>query len=202
MIGGICRTPRFPRSRQEWRNDGEPVGAREGEVTIPPFIEDIGKGVTSGMYQSDLRADMTEAVVPRFDLIRLEPSHRCRPDLASALKLAWTFLRVSIKAGLDWRTGLLYWETLFKVLARNPRAAEAVVSMAALYVYYFRQSEFVIRTLEDRAAYIESYGEENYNQPMMAGQLIRVELERRSLSQQKTGSGEGITQPTAAYRMT
>jgi hypothetical protein len=71
-----------------------------------------------------------------------------------------------------------------------------------LYVYYFRQSEFVIRTLEDRAAYVESYGEENYNQPMMAGQLIRVELERRSLSQQKTGSGEGITQPTAAYRMT
>ena len=42
----------------------------EGEVTIPSFIEDIGKGVSSGIYQSDLRADMTEAVVPRFDLIR------------------------------------------------------------------------------------------------------------------------------------
>jgi hypothetical protein len=122
--------------------------------------------------------------------------------LARALKLAWAFLRVSIKAGLDRRTGLLYRKTLFKVLARNPRAAEAVVSMAALYVHYARQSEFVIRTLEDRVAYVESYGEENYNQSMMDGQLIRAELERHNSNQKKTGSDEGITQPTAAYRMT
>ena len=132
----------------------------------------------------------------------LEPSHRYRPDLARALELAWGFLRVSIKAGLDWRTGLLYWKTLFKVLARNPRAAEAVVSMAALYVHYSSQSAFVIRTLEDRIAYVESYGEENYDQSMMGGQLIRVELERHNSDRQKTVSGEGITQPSAAGRMT
>jgi radical SAM superfamily enzyme YgiQ (UPF0313 family) len=42
----------------------------EGEVTIPPFVEDLGKGLTSGLYQSDARADMTQPVVPRFDLIR------------------------------------------------------------------------------------------------------------------------------------
>lgn len=42
----------------------------EGEITIPPFIEDLGRGAVSGVYQSDLRADMNEAVVPRFDLIR------------------------------------------------------------------------------------------------------------------------------------
>ncbi|NIO11103.1 MAG: B12-binding domain-containing radical SAM protein, partial [Deltaproteobacteria bacterium] len=42
----------------------------EGELTIPPFIEDLGKGLTSGLYWSETRADMTRAAVPRFDLIR------------------------------------------------------------------------------------------------------------------------------------
>ena len=74
--------------------------------------------------------------------------------------------------------------------------------MAALYVHYSSQSAFVIRTLEDRIAYVESYGEENYDQSMMGGQLIRVELERHNSDRQKTVSGEGITQPSAAGRMT
>ena len=42
----------------------------EGEVTIPLFIEDLHKQATSGVYQCVVRADMTEAVIPRFDLIR------------------------------------------------------------------------------------------------------------------------------------
>ena len=44
----------------------------EGEVTIPMFIQDLEKGCKSGEYKSDDMADMTEAVVPRFDLIRFQ----------------------------------------------------------------------------------------------------------------------------------
>ncbi|MBN2001258.1 B12-binding domain-containing radical SAM protein [candidate division KSB1 bacterium] len=44
----------------------------EGEVTIPMFIADLEAGRTSGLYQSDEKADMTKAVVPRFDLIRFK----------------------------------------------------------------------------------------------------------------------------------
>jgi len=44
----------------------------EGEVTIPMFIQDLGKGCKSGEYKSADRADMTKAVVPRFDLIRFQ----------------------------------------------------------------------------------------------------------------------------------
>ena len=42
----------------------------EGEITIPIFIQDLEKGSSSGEYNSTERADMTIAVVPRFDLIR------------------------------------------------------------------------------------------------------------------------------------
>ncbi|OPX34266.1 hypothetical protein B1H10_04040 [candidate division KSB1 bacterium 4484_188] len=44
----------------------------EGEVTIPMFIQDLEKGCKSGEYKSGDMADMTEAVVPRFDLIRFQ----------------------------------------------------------------------------------------------------------------------------------
>ncbi|MBN2541254.1 B12-binding domain-containing radical SAM protein [bacterium] len=44
----------------------------EGEVTIPMFIQDLGKGSKSGEYQSDEKADMTRAAIPRFDLIRFQ----------------------------------------------------------------------------------------------------------------------------------
>ncbi len=44
----------------------------EGEVTIPMLIEDLEKGIESGEYKSDEFANMTKAVIPRFDLIRFQ----------------------------------------------------------------------------------------------------------------------------------
>jgi len=41
----------------------------EGEITIPMFLNDLANGCKSGEYISSDFADMTEAVVPRFDLI-------------------------------------------------------------------------------------------------------------------------------------
>ena len=41
----------------------------EGEITIPMFIQDLEKGCNRGEYSTTERADMTKAVVPRFDLI-------------------------------------------------------------------------------------------------------------------------------------
>ncbi len=42
----------------------------EGEISIPLFIQALEKGCTSGEFRSDEKADMTKAVIPRFDLIR------------------------------------------------------------------------------------------------------------------------------------
>jgi len=44
----------------------------EGEITIPMFIRDLERGCKSGEYKSDDWADMTKAVVPRFDLIKFQ----------------------------------------------------------------------------------------------------------------------------------
>jgi radical SAM superfamily enzyme YgiQ (UPF0313 family) len=42
----------------------------EGEVAIPMFLADLPRGATSGVYDSGEKADLTKAVVPRYDLIR------------------------------------------------------------------------------------------------------------------------------------
>jgi radical SAM superfamily enzyme YgiQ (UPF0313 family) len=42
----------------------------EGEITIPMMLNDLEKGCKSGEYISSEVADMTKAVVPRFDLIK------------------------------------------------------------------------------------------------------------------------------------
>ncbi len=41
----------------------------EGEITIPMLLNDLANGSKSGEYISSEYADMTQAVVPRFDLI-------------------------------------------------------------------------------------------------------------------------------------
>ena len=44
----------------------------EGEITIPMFIQGLEKGQENGEYKSSEKADMTKAIVPRFDLIRFK----------------------------------------------------------------------------------------------------------------------------------
>jgi radical SAM superfamily enzyme YgiQ (UPF0313 family) len=41
----------------------------EGEITVPLFLQDLAKGRSSGVYLTQEKADMAQAVVPRFDLI-------------------------------------------------------------------------------------------------------------------------------------
>ncbi|HSF74038.1 MAG TPA: radical SAM protein, partial [Microcoleus sp.] len=45
----------------------------EGEITLPMFVEAIGRGEKSGIYRSDgVKPDVTTTPVPRFDLLELD----------------------------------------------------------------------------------------------------------------------------------
>jgi hypothetical protein len=104
----------------------------------------------------------------------LVPNYHYRPDVAQSLKRAWAFLKICGEVGLSRRTGPLYWKALVKVLIRNPRAVDVVVNMAAMYVHFSRQSEFVIGMQEEKVKYVRSYGEKSYNQLMVARRTSKV----------------------------
>lgn len=44
----------------------------EAETALPQLLEDLGKGVRSGVYRAQGSADLSQAVVPRYDLARLD----------------------------------------------------------------------------------------------------------------------------------
>lgn len=106
----------------------------------------------------------------------IAPSTKYRPGFARSLRRAWAFLEVCRQVGTHRRTSLLFWKTLFKTLACNPSAAGVVISMAALYTHYGRQAEFVARMQEEKAEFVRRYGEQNYNQMMIAGARGKADL--------------------------
>ena len=61
-----------PTSQPELYRSADYLVQGEGEITIPMFIQDLEKGCESGDYKSDDYADMSESVVPRYDLIRFQ----------------------------------------------------------------------------------------------------------------------------------
>jgi len=59
-----------PTSQPEVYRGADFLVLGEGEITIPLFLKDLEQGSVSGTYRSTERANMLEAVIPRYDLIR------------------------------------------------------------------------------------------------------------------------------------
>lgn len=59
-----------PTSQPSLYSEADFLVLGEGEITIPMFLEDLKTGKKYGTYVSTDRANMLEAVVPRYDLIR------------------------------------------------------------------------------------------------------------------------------------
>ena len=58
-----------PTSQPDLYHEADFLVLGEGEVTIPMFLNDLQKGAKSGRYFSPEKANMLDAVVPRYDLI-------------------------------------------------------------------------------------------------------------------------------------
>ena len=101
--------------------------------------------------------------------LQLKPTGRHRPGIRETLRLGRAFVRLSLKAGFNLRTGRLYWKTLFLVLMRNPAAIDATASLAAMYLHFAKQSYYATGVLEKAARHVRRVGEERYNTMMVAG---------------------------------
>jgi radical SAM superfamily enzyme YgiQ (UPF0313 family) len=61
-----------PTSQPDLYKDADYLILGEGEVTIPLFLNDLKNDIKKGIYVSDKKADMLDAVVPRYDLIQFK----------------------------------------------------------------------------------------------------------------------------------
>ena len=73
-----------------------------------------------------------------------------------------SFLKVSKKEGFNSSTGFYYWKMLFTVIFRNPKGIEAAVNLAAMYIHFRKQKEYVVSTMNNTIGELEKNGERDY----------------------------------------
>lgn len=61
-----------PSLQPELFGEADFVVVGEAESALPRLLEDLGKGVRSGVYRATEAADLSRAVTPRYDLARLD----------------------------------------------------------------------------------------------------------------------------------
>jgi radical SAM superfamily enzyme YgiQ (UPF0313 family) len=98
----------------------------------------------------------------------LSPNKKYRPNLATRARQIWALLRVSARAGFDRRTGLLYWRSLLYLLVTKPTVLEFLIMMAALYVHFAKQVDWIVSVLEDKVRHVERMGDEQHDAMMTA----------------------------------
>jgi hypothetical protein len=114
--------------------------------------------------------------------LNLRPSNKHRPSIARMLKSIRAFLELSVKVGSDRKTGRLYWKTLLTVMFKNPRAVEATVNLAAMFIHFDKQAKFTVELTNQEIERIERCGEARYNQLMLEEGRDRAARNQQLLS--------------------
>jgi hypothetical protein len=113
--------------------------------------------------------------------LNLKPVGKYRPGIVRRLKTAKAFLKLCAKVGFNKTTGRLYWKTLLTVIFKNPRAIEATVNLAAMFIHFHHQSKFIVDLTNKEIESNKRCGEEKYNQLMLQENRYSNAVPRQSL---------------------
>lgn len=102
-----------------------------------------------------------------FTGLNIRPKYRHKPDFRTWLTYMRSFLRVCKNAGFNSATGFWYWKMFFTVIFRNPLGIEAAVNMAAMFIHFRKQKEFIVTAMDKIIAELDSKGEEAFIKRMM-----------------------------------
>jgi len=94
--------------------------------------------------------------------LHLKPVYKFRPGIVKSLKNIKVFVKVCINAGMNKKTRRLYWRTLLTVLIKNPPAFEATVNLAAMFIHFYKQSQFIMNLTAVEITRIENLSEKKY----------------------------------------
>lgn len=98
--------------------------------------------------------------------LNISASYRHKPGFKTWLIYMRSFLRVCRIAGFSKQTGWLYWKMFFTVIFRNPKGIEAAVNLAAMYIHFSKQKEYIVQATRDVLSQLEKRGESDFNSSM------------------------------------
>ena len=99
--------------------------------------------------------------------LNVKPHYRHKPDFITWLAYMRSFLRVTRKAGFSKQTGYFYWKMFFTVILRNPFGIEPAVNLAAMFIHFSKQKEYIVSVTREMISHLERTGEEVFNSKMM-----------------------------------
>lgn len=99
-----------------------------------------------------------------YNGLKLKPAYKYKPGFLTWLKYMHSFLKVCRQIGFKKQTGYLYWKMFFTILFRNPKALEAAVNLATMFIHFQKQKEYIVSSMNEMIEHIEEIGEaELYN---------------------------------------
>ncbi len=110
-------------------------------------------------------ADYYQRVI--FTGLNIRPHYKHTPDFRTTLQYLRSFLRVCKRAGFNSATGIYYWKMFFTVIFRNPKGIEAAVNLAAMFIHFQKQREYIVSAMNHSIGELERTGEETYYARMM-----------------------------------
>jgi radical SAM superfamily enzyme YgiQ (UPF0313 family) len=102
-----------------------------------------------------------------FTGLKIRPHYKHKPDFRTTMLYLRSFLRVCKRAGFSKATGLYYWKMFFTVIFRNPKGIEPAVNLAAMFIHFQKQKEYIVSAMSHSIAELEESGEDAYYDKMM-----------------------------------
>ena len=99
--------------------------------------------------------------------LHVKTDYKHKPDFKTWLVYMRSFLRVCRKAGFSKATGLYYWKMFFTIIFRNPKGIEPAVNLAAMFIHFQKQKEYIVSVTRQMIVSIEKTGEDAFNAKMM-----------------------------------
>jgi radical SAM superfamily enzyme YgiQ (UPF0313 family) len=96
--------------------------------------------------------------------LNLRVTNKHRHNFKTTLKNLRSFSRIVGQAGFNDITGKLFWKMFFTVLTKNPKALEWGISLTAMFIHFYKHSNFIINLTNEQIDYIDKFGEDIYNQ--------------------------------------
>ncbi len=101
-----------------------------------------------------------------YNGLKLNIDYKHKPGFGVMLIYMRSFLRVCKKVGFNKRTGYLYWKIFFTILFRNPKAIEASVNLAAMFIHFQKQKEYIIHAMNKMIQQFEKISEVEFYETM------------------------------------
>ncbi|MCK9218713.1 MAG: B12-binding domain-containing radical SAM protein [Bacteroidales bacterium] len=95
--------------------------------------------------------------------LHVKPKYRHKPSFSTWLIYMRSFLRVCKEAGFSKKTGFQYWKMFFIIITRNPRGIEVAVNLAAMFIHFQKQKDYIISATKRSLMAFENTNETEYN---------------------------------------